>query len=76
MKVENPRKAMDQTIIHYLCINQPITYMAIPGLARSPEAKTGLQVTPYAVYTGYHSAAGQILLFLIEIYFQKYIKKT
>jgi len=32
--------------------------MAIPRLARSPEAKTGLQVTPYAVYTGYHSAAG------------------
>jgi len=26
--------------------------MAIPGLATSPEAKTGLQVTPYTVYTG------------------------
>jgi len=26
--------------------------MAIPRLARSPEAKTGLQAAPYAVYTG------------------------
>jgi len=32
--------------------------MAIPGLARSPEATTGLQVTPYAVYTGYHFTRG------------------